>query len=575
MTKKPDEPSNEELLRRWHKEGDRKARDLVIARNIHFVDFVVRKSVHKFIGDRDDYITVGKIGLIYAVDKFNCDSGSKFTSYAYAAIRNHVKEFSTSQSISFSKEGHNSLATLKYEFDRLRNESNKSTDPRKELERLLSLTGTSKRRFLDLSAALKSHKSMDAPLADAEGADLHDVTSSGNELHDDALSKHQLDAIVRNKISQMDFSEREREILNNRLMADEDDQMTLAEAGEKFGLSRERVRQIETKLITRLKQALAPELTLIEPGSRRQVSQKTDKEEFEELASALHQRPAPGPVRYIKQSLPPEPPKNEEPEKKIVVNRNDTQRVVPLDSNNENTFPSAAAVASKSPVVKKRTLRSAPDAVKTDDVPDMPKNEPPMPTDPADHKQTKDPVEEARAFLSGAGKYLAALHEEKDRIQKRIDVIDGLIVEFGQAVAKHSAHQSAATSTLMPISVPTPTPVKEPARGPVTKRDTESVFDVGRQLSNEDGMADTASGTMPTYAAMVFERIMHAKEPLPMAGISVLVQEKYPDAYKGNICCSISLLYRSGKLGAINGPNRKLYFLPGGSADPANKEAVR
>ena len=114
---KPLSPEEErELLCRYHHDGDRDARARLIERNLRLVAHIVKKYSHG-AADSDDLISIGTIGLIKAVETFDCDKPNRFVSYSSRCIENEILmyfranrktlgDISVSEPIDTDKEGH-------------------------------------------------------------------------------------------------------------------------------------------------------------------------------------------------------------------------------------------------------------------------------------------------------------------------------------------------------------------------------------------------------------------------------------------------------------------------------------
>ncbi len=72
------------------KEGDREARDLFIEHNLRLVAHIIKKYYAASASDQEDLISIGTIGLIKAVDSFDCDKGIRFATYGARCIENAI-----------------------------------------------------------------------------------------------------------------------------------------------------------------------------------------------------------------------------------------------------------------------------------------------------------------------------------------------------------------------------------------------------------------------------------------------------------------------------------------------------
>jgi RNA polymerase sigma-32 factor len=120
--------------------------------------------------------------------------------------------------------------------------------------------GTSADRVEEMSMRLERRdSSLDAPMYGDSDATMLDALSSESASQEELTATAQRDASIRRLVATVkrDLDERERAILDQRLLGD-GDEVTLADIGKQFGLSRERVRQLEARLKSKLKRALQP-----------------------------------------------------------------------------------------------------------------------------------------------------------------------------------------------------------------------------------------------------------------------------------------------------------------------------
>jgi RNA polymerase sigma-32 factor len=249
------------LARLWHTRRDRAAADELV--HAHLRDVVAIAMQYRGYGFRiSDLVAEGNIGLLEAVKRFDPSRNLRFMTYAAYWVRAYILAHVLKQ---FSMVGVGTGPLQSKLFFRLARERARLTTQFGEgsaeiNDSLAEKFGTSAARVEEMAMRLERRdSSLDAPLyGDSEATML-------DGLHDDALSQEertataQRDESVRRLVATVkrDLDERERAILDLRLLSD-GDEVTLADIGKQFGLSRERVRQLEARLKSKLKRALQP-----------------------------------------------------------------------------------------------------------------------------------------------------------------------------------------------------------------------------------------------------------------------------------------------------------------------------
>ena len=236
-----------ELAQRIRK-GDQEALDKLTKANLRFVVSVAKQYQNQGLS-LPDLINEGNLGLIKAAEKFDETRGFKFISYAVWWIRQSILQALAEQSrivrLPLNQVG--SLNKINKAFARFEQEHERTPSP-EELANELELT---KEKVSDTLRVAGRHISVDAPFADGEDNSLLDVlvnTDSPNA--DRGLINESLATEVDRALETL--TERERDIIKY-FFGIGCSEMTLEEIGEKFDLTRERVRQIKEKAIRRLR----------------------------------------------------------------------------------------------------------------------------------------------------------------------------------------------------------------------------------------------------------------------------------------------------------------------------------
>ena len=234
-----------ELAQRIRK-GDQKALEKLT--NLRFVVSVAKQYQNQGLS-LPDLINEGNLGLIKAAEKFDETRGFKFISYAVWWIRQSILQALAEQSrivrLPLNQVG--SLNKINKAFSRFEQENERRPSP-EELADSLDLPAE---KVADTLRVSGRHISVDAPFVEGEDNSLLDVlVNDDSPIADRTLINESLSTEVERALSTL--TERERDIIK-LFFGINTQEMTLEEIGEKFGLTRERVRQIKEKAIRRLR----------------------------------------------------------------------------------------------------------------------------------------------------------------------------------------------------------------------------------------------------------------------------------------------------------------------------------
>ncbi len=239
-----------ELARRI-KQGDQTALERLTKANLRFVVSVSKQYQNQGL-TLPDLINEGNLGLIKAAQRFDETRGFKFISYAVWWIRQSILQALAEQSrivrLPLNKIGsinkiNKAFAQLEQEFERAPTAT--------EIGDFLELSPEEVRQAL---ASSGRHVSMDAPLkeGDDNSSTMYEVlTSDDNPTPDRVLLKESLRREIERSLSTL--TAREADVIRLYFGLNGKHPMTLEEIGERFDLTRERVRQIKEKAIRRLK----------------------------------------------------------------------------------------------------------------------------------------------------------------------------------------------------------------------------------------------------------------------------------------------------------------------------------
>ena len=236
-----------ELAQRIRK-GDQQALERLTKSNLRFVVSVAKQYQNQGLA-LPDLINEGNMGLIKAAEKFDETRGFKFISYAVWWIRQSILQAIAEQSrivrLPLNQVGSmNKINKMLSKFEQ-ENERRPSID---EISEQIDLPEDKIDAAMQISGR---HVSVDAPFVDGEDNSLLDVLVNDNApMADRELVKESLQAEITNALQML--SERERNIIRAFYGIGEPE-LTLEEIGHKYGLTRERVRQIKEKAIRRLR----------------------------------------------------------------------------------------------------------------------------------------------------------------------------------------------------------------------------------------------------------------------------------------------------------------------------------
>ncbi|MBK7432416.1 MAG: RNA polymerase sigma factor RpoD/SigA [Chitinophagaceae bacterium] len=245
-------PEEEVKLAIRIKQGDQQALEKLTKANLRFVVSVAKQYQNQGL-TLPDLINEGNLGLIKAAQRFDETRGFKFISYAVWWIRQSILQALAEQSrivrLPLNKVGLTNRISKAY--SQLEQEYEREPTP-EELAFLLDMDPDEVAATLGVAAR---HVSMDQPLSDGEDSTLIDVlintnaASTDNELAFKASLKTEIDR------SLSTLTERQKDVIRFFFGIGVDHALSLEDIGEHFNLTRERVRQIKDKAITKLRTA--------------------------------------------------------------------------------------------------------------------------------------------------------------------------------------------------------------------------------------------------------------------------------------------------------------------------------
>ncbi|MCX7943388.1 MAG: RNA polymerase factor sigma-32 [Deltaproteobacteria bacterium] len=252
------------LAKRYKEKKDMTAAHKLITSNLRFVVKIALEYIHYNVR-LSDLIQEGNLGLIKALTKFDPDKGYRFISYAIWWIRAYIQAFIL-KTKSLVKIGTTqaqrklfySLNKAKREILRLSGKDFDEHIDENEKKLISEKLGVRVKDVQEMEKRLEnSDISFDSTISENDDRTLLDKISSDELNMDERIIKEEEATIVRTKLTEFlkKANEKERYIAYNRLMSD--NPKTLEEIGEVFGITRERVRQIEERLKEKLRKELS------------------------------------------------------------------------------------------------------------------------------------------------------------------------------------------------------------------------------------------------------------------------------------------------------------------------------
>lgn len=237
-----------ELARRI-KTGDRKALEKLTKANLRFVVSVAKQYQNQGLS-LPDLINEGNIGLLKAAEKFDETRGFKFISYAVWWIRQSILQ-------AIAEQGRvvrlplNQVGSVN-RINKVLSKFEQENERRPSVDEIADKTDLPHEKIEDVLKVNTRQVSVDAPMADGDGTSMIDFMQSDSDSStDEELLKESLRAEIASALSVL--NDRERNVIE-AFYGINQPECTMEEIGKKYGLTRERVRQIREKAIKRLKQ---------------------------------------------------------------------------------------------------------------------------------------------------------------------------------------------------------------------------------------------------------------------------------------------------------------------------------
>jgi len=249
-----------DLAIRVREDGDREAALTLVTANLRLVVKIALEFQRIWMQNLLDLIQEGNIGLMQAARKFDPYKNVKFSYYASFWIKAYILKFIMDNwrlvKIGTTQGQRKLFFKLKKEKQRLIDEG---YDPKPKL--LSERLGVSEREIVDMDQRLDGWDvSLDAPLKEDSNTERVDFLSDETESAEDQIAKKEIETLLHQKLDEFrqKMTERECEIFDLRIFSD--NPVTLQEIGDRYGISRERVRQIEKNIIKKIREYFKQEI---------------------------------------------------------------------------------------------------------------------------------------------------------------------------------------------------------------------------------------------------------------------------------------------------------------------------
>lgn len=232
--------------------GDSAARDHMIRANLRLV-VKIAKDYSKYGLPLADLISEGNIGLMKAVEKYDPEKGGKLSTYAAWWIKQAIKRALSNQSKTVRLPVHmvDKIARLRKITASLTEELNREpTD-----DELTEILGIPRKKLSLLKQAAMRPTSMDAPMADDSSTTFSETVPDNNAVNPlEALTAKEMHGQLGNLLELLD--KRETKIIGARFGLNGKKPLTLEEISRDFGVTRERIRQVQNIALSKMRRAL-------------------------------------------------------------------------------------------------------------------------------------------------------------------------------------------------------------------------------------------------------------------------------------------------------------------------------
>jgi RNA polymerase sigma-32 factor len=247
----------QELARRWREHGDTSARDELVRSQLRHVVAIARRYRGETCATLEELIAEGNFGLLQALAKFDPDRGTRFVTYAAYWIRAYISQYLVrSRSLVTTGVQSKLLAKIRRERAKEATTTGEAANADRKLADQLALSQDKLRSLVERLDV--RDVSWDASPEDGPSGRLVEVLESLSQNAEERALATEAEKrrVVAVSAALLVLDVRERYVVERRLMAHPEEQLSLAEIGRRFSVSRERARQIEARAMRKLKTAL-------------------------------------------------------------------------------------------------------------------------------------------------------------------------------------------------------------------------------------------------------------------------------------------------------------------------------
>lgn len=265
----------QELAAKFRATGDVAIAKLLVTTNLRLVVKIAMEYKSSY-GNILDLIQEGNVGLMKAVANFDPYKGTRLSYYASWWIRSYILKFLLDNfrlvKVGTTQAQKKLFYNLMREKERLENQGIEAGP--KLLAQTLSVSEKDVKEMSHRLSTQGGEVSLDQPLHAEDGPTRGETLVDSGESPDEVLAREQLQAILHDSIDQFlpTLNEKERIIFQERLHSEEP--KTLQEIADRFGITRERARQIEGRVVEKLREHLSAPLNL---GGKRGTPSRTEK----------------------------------------------------------------------------------------------------------------------------------------------------------------------------------------------------------------------------------------------------------------------------------------------------------